>query len=60
MILLDSDHLTVVIDSRTTGHAALMARLDEADDVLGVPVVCVEEQCKGWLAKIHRTREVHE
>jgi len=41
MILLDSDHLTVVIDRRSKAHVALLARLDDADDFLGVPVVCV-------------------
>jgi len=60
MILLDSDHLTVVIDRRSKAHATLLARLDDADDFLGVPVVCVEEQCKGWLAKIHSTRDIHD
>ena len=60
MILLDSDHLTVVIDRRSKAHAALLARLDDADEFLGVPVVCVEEQCKGWLAKIHSTRDIHD
>ena len=56
MILLDTDHLTMVIDRQSTGHAALMARLDKANEFLSVPVVCVEEECKGWLAKIHRAR----
>lgn len=60
MILLDSDHLSVVIDRRTTAHDALMARLVNANDFLSVPVVCVQEQCKGWLAKIHHTRDVHQ
>lgn len=60
MILLDTDHLSVVINRRTTGHVALMARLDNANDFLSVPVVCVEEQCKGWLAKIHHTRDIHQ
>ena len=49
MILLDSDHLTVVIDRRSANHVALMARLNNADDFLSVPVVCVKNNAKvGW------------
>lgn len=60
MILLDSDHLSVVIDGRAASHSALTARLFDAQEFLGVPVVCVQEQCKGWLAKIHHTRDIHQ
>ena len=60
MILLDTDHLSVVVNRHGAGHAILMARLDNAHEALSVPVICVEEQCKGWLAKIHRTRDVHQ
>jgi tRNA(fMet)-specific endonuclease VapC len=60
MIFLDTDHLSVVVNRRAAGHASLMDRLDNARDSLSVPVICVEEQCKGWLAKIHHTRDVHQ
>ncbi len=60
MILLDTDHLTVLTDRRAAGHAALVQRLDSAGESLALPIVAVEEQCKGWLAKLGRTREIHE
>jgi tRNA(fMet)-specific endonuclease VapC len=60
MILLDTDHLSILVNRNSTGHAALVNRLANSGDSLGVPVVCVEEQCKGWLAKIHRARDVHQ
>jgi tRNA(fMet)-specific endonuclease VapC len=60
MILLDTDHLSVVINSRSPAHADLIARLEHTPESYAVPVICVEEQCKGWLAKIHRLRSVHE
>jgi tRNA(fMet)-specific endonuclease VapC len=60
MIFLDTDHLSILVNRISTGHAALVSRLENAGDSLGVPVICVEEQCKGWLAKIHRAREVHQ
>jgi tRNA(fMet)-specific endonuclease VapC len=59
MILVDTDHLTVITDQRHAAHAYLMARLDATNEPRAVPVVCVEEQCQGWLALIHRIREVH-
>jgi tRNA(fMet)-specific endonuclease VapC len=60
MILLDTDHLSVVVNSQSAGHVTLLGRLEDADDFLAIPVVCVEEQCKGWLAKIHRTKAIHD
>jgi tRNA(fMet)-specific endonuclease VapC len=60
MILLDTDHLSILVNRNATGHAALVSRLENSGDSLGVPVICVEEQCKGWLAKIHRAKEVHQ
>jgi tRNA(fMet)-specific endonuclease VapC len=58
MILLDTDHLTAVVDLLHSAHGGLIGRLTASDEIQAVPIVCVEEQCKGWLAKIHRTREV--
>jgi tRNA(fMet)-specific endonuclease VapC len=60
MILLDTDHLSILIDRNASGHAGLLHRLGNAGDSLGVPVICVEEQCRAWLAKIHRTRDVYQ
>jgi len=59
MILLDTDHLSVLTDRRATGNAALVRRLELAAEPLAIPIVAVEEQCKGWLAKLGRTREIH-
>jgi tRNA(fMet)-specific endonuclease VapC len=60
MILLDTDHLSILTDRRAAGHASLVGRLELAREPLAIPVVAVEEQCKGWLAKIARTREIHQ
>jgi tRNA(fMet)-specific endonuclease VapC len=60
MILLDTDHLTVLVNQRAVMHRELLARLENANDVVNIPVVCVEEQCKGWLALINRTRKIHQ
>jgi tRNA(fMet)-specific endonuclease VapC len=59
MILLDTDHLSVLTDRRAAGNDALVRRLELAAEPLAIPIVAVEEQCKGWLAKIGRTREIH-
>lgn len=55
MILLDTDHLTVLTNRRATGHRLFVKRLSESPDQrIAIPIVSVEEQCRGWLAKIHR------
>src|SRR5262245_27965366 len=60
MILLDTDHLSVLTDSRAAGNATLVQRLDQAGEPLAIPIVAVEEQCKGWLARLGRTRDTHQ
>jgi tRNA(fMet)-specific endonuclease VapC len=59
MILLDSDHVSVLVDPRQTQRANLLARLAEADDEVCLPIVVVEEHLRGWLAAIHRVRDAH-
>jgi hypothetical protein len=59
MILIDTDHLTVLTDRRATGHSALIRRLESVEEPLAIPIVAVEEQCKGWLAKLNRTRDIY-
>src|SRR5262245_12142472 len=59
MILLDSDHLTVLADARQAAHATLRVRLDTTTDPdIRLPICAVEEQLRGWLAYISRMRDV--
>ena len=59
MILLDTDHLSVLLDQRDASHAPLQNRLDAAADVPVIPIVCIEEQLRGWLAKLNRVHDAH-
>lgn len=57
MILLDTDHLSILLDERDARHAPLLDRLRDAHDELTIPIVSIEEQLRGWLAKLHRERD---
>src|SRR5687768_1411436 len=59
MILLDTDHFSVLTDERHTLHQALIARLTTSGDQTGVPVVSVEEQLRAWLKLVRRHSDVH-
>jgi tRNA(fMet)-specific endonuclease VapC len=59
VILLDSDHVAVLVESRQKLRDELIARLDATRDVIGLPIIVVEEQLRGWLAEIHRVRDPH-
>jgi hypothetical protein len=59
MILLDTDHLSVLLDERDRRHSPLRARLREAGDSLSIPIVGIEEQLRGWMAKIHGVTDPH-
>ena len=58
MILLDTDHLSVLTDLRHRQGPHLRERLWPGVDLILVPIVGVEEQLRGWLAQIHRARDV--
>lgn len=61
MILLDTDHVTVLHYRTDPRSQALRLRLDTATDRrLAITVVTVEEQSRGWLGEIRRCRKVHE
>ena len=57
MILVDSDHLSVLIDRRDARHPPFATRLAAAPDDVSIPVVVAEEHLRGWLAQIHRLRD---
>jgi tRNA(fMet)-specific endonuclease VapC len=59
MILLDTDHLSVFTDERDPRHEMLNTRMDAATQQVACTIVSVEEVLRGWLAIIHRLRDVH-
>ena len=59
MLVLDTDHL-VELDRGSAAGAALLQRLEEADDEVATTIMSAEEQFRGWLAQIHRQRDPHE
>jgi tRNA(fMet)-specific endonuclease VapC len=58
MILLDTDHLSVFMDERDSRHESLNRRMDAAAEQIACTIVSVEEILRGWLAVIHRLRDV--
>jgi tRNA(fMet)-specific endonuclease VapC len=59
MILLDTDHLSVLLDSRHRLRAQLLERLEASEEAVAVSIIAVEEQLRAWLAEIHRVRDAH-
>ena len=58
MILLDTDHLSILTNARAAAHGVLLERIEAAvTEDFGIPVVAAEEQCRGWLAEIARLRD---
>jgi tRNA(fMet)-specific endonuclease VapC len=60
MILLDTDHLSVYGFPQSPRYITLESRVRATGDEFGTTIVCVEEQLRGWLAEINRTRDVHD
>jgi tRNA(fMet)-specific endonuclease VapC len=58
MILLDTDHLTVLQVPDSERRQRLLARLAlVTDELIGTTIVNVEEQMRGWLAAIAKDRQ---
>ena len=59
MILLDTDHLTILGKRESDRRTRLFDRLAESnDDDVGTTIVNLEEQMRGWLAYIAQLRAV--
>jgi tRNA(fMet)-specific endonuclease VapC len=58
MLLLDTDHFSVLTDARHSKHSRLIERLSLTEEAVAIPIVSVEEQLRAWLAQINRLRDV--
>jgi tRNA(fMet)-specific endonuclease VapC len=56
MIILDTDHLSVLHYTDHPRCALLVERLESANEPIATTVVAWEEQLRGWLAEINRSR----
>jgi tRNA(fMet)-specific endonuclease VapC len=56
VILLDTDHVTLLRMPRSARRDYLVARLETVGEEVGVAVVTVEEQMRGWMAAIAKER----
>lgn len=61
MLILDTDVLSIVEWSFTSPKAKVLAeRLEQNPDNVVTTVVCVEEQMRGWLASLAKTKAMKE
>ncbi|HEX7445900.1 MAG TPA: type II toxin-antitoxin system VapC family toxin [Pirellulales bacterium] len=58
MILLDTDHLSILLDERDSRRERLRQRLEDALEPIACTIVSLEEVLRGWLAAIHRRHNV--
>jgi tRNA(fMet)-specific endonuclease VapC len=58
LLVLDTDHVsTLGLPSRT--GANLLERIEASSQEVATTIITVEEQLRGWLAEIHRQRDLH-
>lgn len=57
MILLDSDHVTVLRMPASERRTRLVTRLATTTEAIGIPVVVVEETMRGWMAALAKERQ---
>ncbi|MFN4259749.1 MAG: type II toxin-antitoxin system VapC family toxin [Gemmataceae bacterium] len=62
MLVLDTDLLTIVQFRSGTVYERLNARLESAaaTEVIGVSIISIEEQMRGWLSLIARSKTMDE
>lgn len=60
MILLDTDHFSVLTDARHWAHDSLIEKLADSNDAVTLPIVAVEEQLRAWLSQVHRVQDSHQ
>lgn len=61
MIILDTDHLSILQQPESPQHERLQERMRQSTDTkFQTTVVSLEEQARGWLAAINRQQKVHD
>src|SRR4051812_34366254 len=60
MVLIDSDHFSIIANRQDRKHAALIARLRAANDDIVLPIIVVEEVLRGRLGKLRRVQSLSE
>ena len=61
MVILDTDHLTVIQRQNEPVYSHLRLRLRQAaSDEVGTTIVNIEEQMRGWLAAIRHSRRLEQ
>lgn len=60
MILLDTDHLTVIQRQSEPAYTILRRRLRQTSEPVGTTIVSLEEQMRGWLAVINRAKRIEQ
>ena len=58
MIVLDTDHLGEFQKGTSSAAKHLKHRLDACGDTVATTIISLEEVMRGWLAAIHRQRDV--
>lgn len=56
-LVLDTAHLTVCAFPESDKYQSLSARIRQAHEQFATPIVCLEEQLRGWLAAIKRKQD---
>ena len=59
MLVLDTNHITV-LGYASPAAMKLLRRLDASSEEAVTTVITLEEQMRGWLAEIHRIKDVAE
>ena len=53
MLVLDTDHVSEFQRGTSELSTQLKERLDNSDEIIATSIVTLEEQTRGWLARIH-------
>ncbi|WP_459557316.1 PIN domain-containing protein [Lacunimicrobium album] len=61
MIILDTDHFSALKYSQSQSNRRLIERIESSPDQdFATTVITLEEQMRGWLARIHRIHDIHD
>jgi tRNA(fMet)-specific endonuclease VapC len=60
MVVLDTDHMSVVEWSHTPEYQRLFQRLESSSEEAVTTIISYEEQTRGWLAFVARARTVNQ